>query len=66
MSDREDMREVQELEGVQVKEKIKYLGLQISCYRSTIINDDKSKCSKYLSFVKGKIQTQDKYLANVI
>ena len=60
------MADKEEIEGIKIVPKIKYLGLLISCDRAQIKRDAKAKCKKFIDFVKGKIQTRDPSLMKVI
>ena len=56
ISDRKEMDGIQELGGIKVVDCMKYLGLSIYCDRSLTIKAAKSKCNKFLGYVKGKVQ----------
>ena len=44
------------LNGVQIKSKVKYLGLQLSFNKQTLIDQRcQSQLQKYLAYIRGKI-----------
>ena len=55
LTDRKDLQGTEEIEGIKILKKIKYLGLQISCDRNTILKDAKATARRFLGYIKGKI-----------
>ena len=59
LSDRKDLAEINDIGGIKRAEKLKYLGSTLSCDRKQLVRDAKAKCTKFMQYVKGKIQTQN-------
>lgn len=55
LSDLKEMEGVEEIEGIKVSKKIKYLGMTLSCDRKALVKDAKNQCQRYLMAIKGKI-----------
>lgn len=55
MSSLKDMIGVEEILGLEVVPKIKYLGLDISCNRKYIVKSAKRKIEKFTNYVKGRL-----------
>jgi len=66
LTDREDLKSVKTIEGIEVRPQIKYLGLNVMCDRGALIKETKKNCRKFLGFVRGRIQTKDKELFALI
>ena len=45
---------------------MKYLGLSISCDRGKLLKDAKASIKRFVGYIKGKIQTKDKELQQLI
>lgn len=46
--DQKDVNQLKELEGIQIVEKLKYLGCTLSLNRTTLIKDAKDQCNKFM------------------
>ena len=66
LSDRKDLAEINDIGGIKRAEKLKYLGSTLSCDRKQLVRDAKAKCTKFMQYVKGKIQTQNETLQRII
>jgi hypothetical protein len=60
------MKGVDKLEEINVVQQIKYLGCKISLSKKQLINDAKQTAQKYMSFIRGRIQTNSEKLQKVI
>lgn len=66
ISDRVELKETPSIGGVDVVDKLRYLGLDLTCDRQKLAKLAKARCKKFLAFVKGKIQTDDQDLTKLI
>lgn len=55
MTDRQDMEGVQEIYGIKIQEKIKYLGVTIYCDRQKTVQSMKDQTKKYMQYLKGRL-----------
>ena len=66
LTDRTDMKDVKEIDGIPVKKKVKYLGLNVVCDRTELVKNAKDTCRKYLFHIKGKIKANCPELTRLI
>lgn len=55
LTNKPDLKDVDQLEGVKVQRKIKYLGLEISCDKTQLVRDAKARCNQISAYMVGKI-----------
>lgn len=66
MTDRKDMEGVKEIYGIELKDKIKYLCVNLFCDRQKTVQSMKDQTKKYMSYLKGRVRTQNTSLMHVI
>jgi hypothetical protein len=66
MSNRSDMKDVKEIQGIEVTESIKYLGTYLFCDRKKTIASIKTQMQKFMSYLRGKIRTEQLTTAAII
>ena len=68
MSDKKVVKSLKltEIAGIEINSKIEYLGFKVVLNKGALIKNAKNDAAKYLSVIKGKIQTQHEPLIKLI